>query len=108
MHAFLAFRSGYDFGYLLKILTCQPVPTSEAEFFELLNIYFPVIYDIKYMMKFCENLHGGLNKLAEMLEVCVRMCVCVCVRVRVCVCVAECRKFAECFVVLYTTRARRY
>lgn len=61
--------SGYDFGYLLKILTCQPLPTSEAEFFELLSLYFPNIFDIKYLMKFCDNLHGGLNKLAEMLEV---------------------------------------
>ncbi len=66
-------RSGYDFGYLLKILTCQPIPSSEADFFELLNIYFPVIFDIKYLMRFCENLHGGLNKLAEVLEVCGRL-----------------------------------
>lgn len=35
----------------------------------LLQIYFPNIYDIKYLMKFCGNLHGGLNKLAESLEV---------------------------------------
>ena len=33
------------------------------------QIYFPVVYDIKYLMKFCANLHGGLNKLAETLEV---------------------------------------
>lgn len=59
----------YDFGYLLKILTCMPLPVSETEFFELLNLYFPNIFDIKYMMKFCDNLHGGLNKLAEMLDV---------------------------------------
>lgn len=65
----ITFHSGYDFGYLLKILTCQPLPTSEAEFFELLSLYFPNIFDIKYLMKFCDNLHGGLNKLAEMLEV---------------------------------------
>jgi len=65
----ITFHSGYDFGYLLKILTCQPLPSNEPEFFELLNIYFPNIFDIKYLMKFCDNLHGGLNKLAEMLEV---------------------------------------
>ena len=35
----------------------------------LLQIYFPTVYDIKYLMKFCDNLHGGLNKLAESLEV---------------------------------------
>jgi CCR4-NOT transcription complex subunit 7/8 len=65
----ITFHSGYDFGYLLKVLTSQPLPGTEAEFFELLNIYFPNIFDIKYLMKFCDNLHGGLNKLAEMLEV---------------------------------------
>lgn len=33
------------------------------------QIFFPSVYDIKYLMKFCDNLHGGLNKLAEMLDV---------------------------------------
>ena len=33
------------------------------------QIYFPHVYDIKYLMKFCDSLHGGLNKLAETLEV---------------------------------------
>eukprot|EP00891_Asterochloris_glomerata_P000743 jgi/Astpho2/743/Aster-00606 len=65
----ITFHSGYDFGYLLKVLTCQPLPPTEEEFFELLKIYFPTVYDIKYLMKFCDNLHGGLNKLAEVLEV---------------------------------------
>ena len=72
-------------------MTCQPLPDTETAFFELLKvrraallaavrieldqagsvpqIYFPVVYDIKYLMKFCTNLHGGLNKLAETLEV---------------------------------------
>eukprot|EP01027_Heterolobosea_sp_BB2_P016543 GEZU01023544.1.p1 GENE.GEZU01023544.1~~GEZU01023544.1.p1 ORF type:complete len:270 (-),score=10.66 GEZU01023544.1:236-1045(-) len=61
----ISFHSGYDFGYLLKILTCEPLPTPENEFFELLHTYFPCIYDIKYLMKSCENLRGGLNQLAE-------------------------------------------
>mmetsp|Transcript_20434 Transcript_20434/g.36447 ORF Transcript_20434/g.36447 Transcript_20434/m.36447 type:complete len:285 (-) Transcript_20434:118-972(-) len=65
----VTFHSGYDFGYLLKVLTCSPLPASEAEFFDLLKIYFPVVYDIKYLMKFCNNLHGGLSKLAELLDV---------------------------------------
>jgi len=65
----ITFHSGYDFGYLLKVLTCQPLPQTEANFFELLKIYFPTVYDIKYLMKFCDNLHGGLNKLAEVLDV---------------------------------------
>ncbi|KAH0855359.1 hypothetical protein HID58_007884 [Brassica napus] len=38
-------------------------------FFQLINVYFPMVYDIKHLMKFCNSLHGGLNKLAELLEV---------------------------------------
>lgn len=63
----ITFHSGYDFGYLLKVVTALPLPETEAEFFELLRLYFPVVYDIKHLMRFCDNLHGGLNKLAEQL-----------------------------------------
>ncbi|GAB4836791.1 ccr4 associated factor [Ancistrocladus abbreviatus] len=65
----VTFHSGYDFGYLLKLLTCQSLPDTQAGFFNLINIYFPMVYDIKHLMKFCNSLHGGLNKLAELLEV---------------------------------------
>ncbi|KVI06061.1 hypothetical protein Ccrd_015581, partial [Cynara cardunculus var. scolymus] len=65
----VTFHSGYDFGYLLKVLTCKNLPDTQAGFFSLINMYFPTIYDIKHLMKFCNSLHGGLNKLAELLEV---------------------------------------
>ncbi|KAL6985188.1 CCR4-NOT regulatory complex component [Sarracenia purpurea var. burkii] len=65
----VTFHSGYDFGYLLKLLTCRNLPDKQAEFFDLINMYFPMVYDIKHLMKFCNSLHGGLNKLAELLEV---------------------------------------
>ncbi|KAH0659202.1 hypothetical protein AABB24_031559 [Solanum stoloniferum] len=65
----VTFHSGYDFGYLLKILTCQDLPETQEGFFNLINMYFPVLYDVKHLMKFCNSLHGGLNKLAELLEV---------------------------------------
>ncbi|KAG4192475.1 hypothetical protein ERO13_A07G161910v2 [Gossypium hirsutum] len=65
----VTFHSGYDFGYLLKLLTCQNLPDTQVGFFNLINIYFPTLYDIKHLMKFCNSLHGGLNKLAELLEV---------------------------------------
>lgn len=64
----VTFHSGYDFGYLLKLLTCRTLPETQAGFFDLLNMYFPLVYDIKHLMKFCNSLHGGLNKLAELLE----------------------------------------
>lgn len=101
----LSFHSGYDFGYLLKLLTDQKLPQEESEFFELLRIYFPTIYDVKvsiyiaiyaqranknthikfthaarfidpllfvrpqYLMKSCKNLKGGLQEVAEQLEI---------------------------------------
>ena len=65
----ISFHSGYDFGYLIKLLTCSPLPAEEPRFFELLHTYFPAIYDIKYMMVSCDGLKGGLQKLAEDLNV---------------------------------------
>ncbi|XP_019443332.1 PREDICTED: probable CCR4-associated factor 1 homolog 7 [Lupinus angustifolius] len=65
----VTFHSGYDFGYLLKLLTCKKLPNTQVGFFNLISMYFPTVYDIKHLMKFCNSLHGGLNKLAELLEV---------------------------------------
>jgi CCR4-NOT transcription complex subunit 7/8 len=65
----VTFHSAYDFGYVLKLLSGKNLPESQSEFSDLIKTYFPMIYDIKHMMKYCNNLHGGLNKLAELLEV---------------------------------------
>ncbi|XP_044742111.1 CCR4-NOT transcription complex subunit 8-like [Chrysoperla carnea] len=65
---FLSFHSGYDFAYLLKLLTDQYLPLDESEFFELLGLYFPNIYDVKYMLKTCKNLGGGLQEVAVQLN----------------------------------------
>lgn len=64
----LSFHSGYDFGYLLKMLTDQNLPADESEFFELLRLYFPTNYDVKYLMKSCKNLKGGLQEVADELQ----------------------------------------
>ncbi|XP_044730383.1 CCR4-NOT transcription complex subunit 7 [Chrysoperla carnea] len=64
----LSFHSGYDFGYLIKLLTDQNLPHEESEFFELLRLYFPTIYDVKYLMKSCKNLKGGLQEVADQLD----------------------------------------
>lgn len=65
----LSFHSGYDFAYLLKVLTCQNLPTDEMEFFNLLYTYFPCIYDIKYLMRSCKSLKGGLQEVGDDLDV---------------------------------------
>ncbi|KAK3032534.1 hypothetical protein RJ639_036773 [Escallonia herrerae] len=61
----VTFHGGYDFGYLRKLLTCQDLLDTQAGFFDLLNVYFPMVYDIKHLMKFCNSLQGDLNKLAR-------------------------------------------
>jgi len=46
----------------------------ESDFFALLQDYFPILFDIKYIaVTSCENLKGGLNRIAEILEVCNRI-----------------------------------
>ncbi|THU44401.1 hypothetical protein C4D60_Mb02t07000 [Musa balbisiana] len=38
-------------------------------FLDLLHVFFPVVYDIKRVIHLNNNLYGGLNKVAEKLEV---------------------------------------
>lgn len=65
----ISFHSGYDFGYLLKLVTCQSMPATEAEFFEMLHLWFPCVYDVKFLMRSCKTLKGGLQDLADDLQV---------------------------------------
>lgn len=62
--------SGYDFGYLIKILTNSNLPEEELDFFEILRLFFPVIYDVKYLMKSCKNL-----KVSNLLMVWNKFCI---------------------------------
>ena len=65
----ISFHGCYDFGYLLRLLINKKLPDTEKEFMNLLDTYFINYYDIKTMVKRKENLQGGLNKLAQSLEV---------------------------------------
>lgn len=46
----LSFHSGYDFGYLVKLMICKPLPQSQTDYYELLNAFFPSLYDIKFLL----------------------------------------------------------
>ena len=67
--------SGYDFGYMIRILQGGDLPEDEEEFFNVVKIYFSKIYDVKYLMKSCKTLKGGLQEVADQLEViqCVKL-----------------------------------
>lgn len=61
----LSFHSGYDFGYLVKIMSASALPKEEAEFTRLLHLFFPSLYDIKFLLKSARLMKGGLQDIAE-------------------------------------------
>lgn len=44
-------HAGYDFGCLLKLLICKPMPDEENTFAMLVKKFFPTHYDMKYLAK---------------------------------------------------------
>ncbi|KAI4227633.1 MAG: hypothetical protein L6R36_002268 [Xanthoria steineri] len=56
----ISFHSGYDFGYLVKLMLCKPLPEDETAYRRLLGIFFPAIYDIKFMIKHAQR-YGTAN-----------------------------------------------
>jgi len=65
----ITFHGNYDFAFLLKLLINQQLPEKEDDFMNLLKIYFPRFYDLKYMVQNSNYLEGGLNKLSKILQV---------------------------------------
>lgn len=47
----LSFHSGYDFGYLTKVMYPVPLPQNEKEYVKIIQIYFGKIYDVKYIFR---------------------------------------------------------
>lgn len=64
----ISFHGIYDFAYLLKVFTGLPLPDQENIFFECLKTYFPHYYDIRYLIRFSDNLKGSLSRLGQELK----------------------------------------
>lgn len=66
---YVTFHSGYDFAYLLRAVTSDSLPESQDEFFEMLKMYFPEFYDLKFVVRGFEKFRGGLNRVADVTRV---------------------------------------
>lgn len=65
----ISFHGGYDFAYLVKMLSGAPLPADVKEFFALLKQYFPHVYDVKYIMHMYEERVCGLQDIANDMNV---------------------------------------
>ena len=52
----VSFHSGYDFGYIMKLMWCRLLPTNETEYRRLVKKFFPNIYDAKFLIKHAQRL----------------------------------------------------
>jgi len=53
----IAGHAGYDFGCLLKLLICKPMPDEQTSFVALVRKFFPVHYDLKYLTRISWHLY---------------------------------------------------
>jgi CCR4-NOT transcription complex subunit 7/8 len=52
----ISFHSGYDFGYLMKVMWCKMLPTDEDSYRRLMQKFFPNIYDVKFILRYSQKM----------------------------------------------------
>ena len=61
----ITFQAGYDLAYLVKLVSAQSLPKTNAEYEEVVKIYFPHYYDVRYIMQSVVPVVGSLETLAK-------------------------------------------
>lgn len=51
----LSFHSGYDFGYLIKLLSDDALPKDQVDFFDKVKTFFPKLWDIKFILRYAQR-----------------------------------------------------
>jgi CCR4-NOT transcription complex subunit 7/8 len=66
----VTFHGAYDFGYLIKILIGRELPYDLMAFMRSVVYFFGYrVFDIKHIIKSCQGLYGGLERVANTLGV---------------------------------------
>lgn len=65
----ISFHGIYDFAYFLRCVTNLPLPDNEIQFFETLKIYFPNYFDIRFLVRYNDELRGSLSRLGQELNI---------------------------------------
>lgn len=65
----VSFHSAYDFAYLIKVLTGNPMSEREDDFYRFMNVLFPNFYDFKHLLQCTEHSRKGLQEIANDLGV---------------------------------------
>ncbi|VFQ62536.1 unnamed protein product [Cuscuta campestris] len=68
----VTFHGSSDFGYLVQGLTgtkrggegIGSLPETQGEFLKLVKLFFPVFYDVKHVIRACNDIYGGLARVA--------------------------------------------
>ncbi|CAD8048966.1 unnamed protein product [Paramecium sonneborni] len=67
---YVVFHGEFDFGYLLHLFHHSGIPDTQEEFYKMMKLYFPSIYDLKYILKDNQKYKdAGLSRLATKVEV---------------------------------------
>jgi CCR4-NOT transcription complex subunit 7/8 len=66
----ITFHGAFDFGYLIRMITNNKLPSTLDKFHQSLKLYFPSVYDLKIMIQEVSELkNGSLAKLSHDLDV---------------------------------------
>lgn len=65
----VAFHGGFDFAYLLRLLSGKDLPEDEGDFFGLLGYFFPKFFDVKVLNNVAGGNDSSLENLAKELAV---------------------------------------
>jgi CCR4-NOT transcription complex subunit 7/8 len=52
----ISFHSGYDFGYLAKNMWSKQLPSDEEEYRSIIKIFFPNIWDVKFLLRHAQGM----------------------------------------------------